>query len=68
MMLDKKAIDDKLTLVIQRLAAGAGLDPSSLKIGASELRGIRSALSVATDGDIQRFTELLKNYRSGSKG
>lgn len=74
MMLDKKAIDtilalddNNLALVIQRLAMSAGIDPSSIKIGPSELRGIRSALAVATDGDIQRFTELLKNYRAGSK-
>lgn len=75
MMLDKKAIDtiltlddEKLTFVIQRLAASAGIDPSSLKIGKSELDGIRAALSVATDGDIQRFSELIKKYKSGGAG
>lgn len=75
MMLDKRAIDmlltlddAKLTMVIQKLAANAGIDPSSIKIGPAELNGIRSALSVATDGDLQRASELIKNYKNGSKG
>lgn len=74
MMLDKKAVemlltldDQKLALVIQRLASEAGIDPSSLKIGASELSGIRSALRMATDSDLQRAGELLKSYKKGSK-
>ncbi len=75
MTLDKKAIDMLLTLddkrlamVIQKLASDAGIDPSSLNIGAAQLAGIRSALSMATDSDIQRAGELLKNYKTGKKG
>jgi len=75
MTLDKKAIDmlltlddKKLALVIQKLASDAGIDPSSLSIGPSQLAGIRSALSMATDNDIQRASELLKNYKTGKKG
>jgi hypothetical protein len=75
MTLDKKAIDKlmtlddkRLSLVIQKLAADAGIDPSTLNIGPSQLAGIRSALSMATDNDIQRAGELLKNYKIGKKG
>ena len=74
MMLDKKAVemlltldDRKLALVIQKLAGEAGIDPSTLKIGPSELGGIRSALKMATDSDLQRAGELLKSYKMGSK-
>lgn len=75
MMLDKKAIDmllalddNKLAMVIGRLAKDAGIDPSTVKIGPGELAGIRAALSMATDSDIQRAGELLKNYKNGKKG
>ena len=75
MTLDKKAIDKlmtlddkRLSLVIQKLAADAGIDPSTLNICPSQLAGIRSALSMATDNDIQRAGELLKNYKIGKKG
>jgi hypothetical protein len=74
MMLDKKAVemiltldDQKLAMIIQKLASDAGIDPSTLKIGTSELSGIRSALSVATDSDLQRAGELIKSYKKGSK-
>ena len=73
-MLDKKAInmlltldDARLALVIKKIASDAGIDPSSLNIGPSELAGIRAALSTATDSDISRADELIKNYKSGKK-
>ena len=75
MMLDKRAIDmlltldnSKLAMVIGRLAKDAGIDPATLKIGPNELAGIRAALSMATDSDLQRAGELLKNYKNGKKG
>lgn len=74
MMLDKRAIDmlltlddAKLTLVIKRLAADAGVDPSALSIGEKELAGLRAALTNATDSDISRAAELLKSYNDGKK-
>ena len=74
MLLDKRTLDtlltlddDKLALVIQRIAADAGIPPKSLNIGKSELAGIRSALSMATDSDISRALELIKNYKNGKK-
>ena len=72
MILDKRAIemllqldDAKLILVIKKLAADAGVDPSTIKIGEREIAGIRAALSGATDGDIARAGELLKQYKNG---
>ena len=73
-MLDKRAIDmlltlddQKLALVIKKIAADAGIDPSSVNIGERELAGLRAALSGATDGDIARAGELLKQYKNGKK-
>jgi hypothetical protein len=74
MLLDKKTLDmllslddDKLALVIKKIAADAGIPPQSLSIGKSEISGIRSALSMATDSDISRALELIKNYKNGKK-
>ena len=72
MMLDKRSIDmllalddAKLAQVISRLIGDAGIDPSTVKLGHSELMGIRSALSGATDKDIARAIELIKGYKNG---
>ena len=75
MMLDKRAIDmllklddARLSLVIKKMAADAGIDPSTINFGANELAGLRAALSVATDSDIARAGELIKSYKDGKKG
>ncbi len=74
MMLDKRAIDmlltlddEKLTRVIKKIAADAGIDPSTVNIGERELAGLRTALSGATEGDIARAGELLKQYKDGKR-
>lgn len=74
-MLDKKAVnmlltldDAKLALVIRKIAGDAGIDASNLKIGPSEIAGIRSALSSATDSDLSRADELIKSFKNGKKG
>ena len=74
-MLDKRAIDmlmnlddDKLILVIKKLISDAGIDPNTVNIGKKEIAGIRAALSGATDGDISRAAELIKQYKNGKKG
>ena len=74
-MLDKRSIDmllalddAKLALVIKKLAGDAGIDPSAVKLGSSELAGIRAALSGASDGDIARAAELIKSYKTGKSG
>ena len=75
MNLDKNTInmllsldDAHLATVIRQLAASAGISTNNLNLGESELRGIRQALSMATDGDISRAAELLKGYKNGKKG
>ena len=75
MLLDKRAIDTllslddaKLILVIKKLAADAGLNPDGIKIGEKEIAGIRAALSGASDGDISRAAELIRQFKSGNFG
>ncbi len=75
MTLDKNSIDmllklddAHLALIIKKLAADAGIPAANINIGKNELAGIRSALSMATDGDISRATELLENYKKGFQG
>ncbi len=74
MMLDKRAVDMLLTLddarlalVIKKLIADAGVDPSTVKFGEKELAGIRAALSTATDGDLARASELIESYKNGKR-
>lgn len=74
MMLDKRSVDlllhlgdDQLIAVIKKLAADAGVDISSLNISHEQIATIRQALSVATDDDLKRASELLRNFK-GSGG
>ncbi len=69
-MLDKKSVemllrlpDEHLILIIKKLASDAGVDVKNINITKEQLGGIRSALSLATDSDLQRASELLQNYR-----
>lgn len=75
MTLDKNSInmllsldDARLAIVIRQLAASSGIPADSLKLGSAELAGIRSALSMATEGDVSRAAELIKSYKMGKKG
>ncbi len=72
MMLDKRSIDmlltlddSRLTLILKKLAADAGISPDTLSFTPEQLKGIRSALSMATDSDLERAGELIKNYKNG---
>ena len=74
MMLDKRAVDMLLTLddrrlalVIKKIIADAGVDPSALNLGEKELSGIRAALSGATNDDLARAAELIQSYKNGQK-
>lgn len=75
MMLDKRSVDfllrlgdDQLIAVIKKLAADAGVDISSLNISHEQIAAIRQALSIATDDDLKRASELLRNFKgSGGK-
>ena len=71
MMLDKNSVqlllrlgDDQLISVIKRLAENAGVDVSTLQITPTQLAGIRQALSIATDEDLQHASELLQNFKN----
>ena len=70
MTLDKKSVelllrlsDDQLAMVIKKLAADAGIDTNSLNITKAQIQSIRQALSVATDDDLQRAGDILKNFK-----
>ena len=74
MMLDKRAVamlltldDARLAMVIKKLIADAGVDPSTVKLGEKELAGIRTALSSATDDDLARAGELIENFKNGKR-
>ena len=73
-MLDKRSVDmllrlndEQLIAVIKRLASEAGVDTNSLNISPTQISGIRQALAIATDDDLKRAAELLKNFK-GSQG
>ncbi len=74
MMLDKRSVDllltlddAKLSMIIKKLMSDAGIDHSAVRLGPTELSGIRAALSSATDGDIARALELIQSYKNGKK-
>jgi len=75
MNLDKNSIDmllrlddAHLALIIKKLASDAGIPADTLNLGKSELSGIRSALAMASDGDISKAAQLIDNYKKGLQG
>lgn len=73
MRLDKRALerllslnDEQVKAVIEKLAADNGLDLGALRISTDDISRLRTALSGATDRDVERFAEQLKN--SGKNG
>lgn len=75
MTLDRNAVekllalnDKQLALVIKKLTAEAGIDPSLFRIDASNIHALRTALSMATDEDLARAGEqLAKLQRNGGR-
>lgn len=74
MKLDRKALDRLLSLndtqlkgVIESIAAESGLDLSSFGISQRDITSIRSALSSATDEDIQKASEQLNEYNKNRR-
>lgn len=66
MTLDRNAVnkllalnDKQLALVIKKLTAEAGIDPSLFQINTSNIQALRTALSMATDEDLARASEQL---------
>ncbi len=70
MQLDQKMLqrmlslnDDQLKSVILSLAENSGLDLSGFHISPDDVNSIRAALSGATDEDLRRASEQLRNFR-----
>lgn len=73
MHLDKRTLqklllmnDEQLTAVIRSLAENSGLDLSDFNIRPDDVTSIRSALSGATDEDLARAAEQLRDFRKGT--
>ena len=71
MMLDKRSVelllhlpDDQLVMIIKKLASDAGVDVKNLDISKEQISGIRNALSIATDDDLIRASELISNFKN----
>ena len=74
MTLDKNSIDMLLRLddahlasVIKKLALDAGIPAKTLNLGKAELDGIRSALALASDGDVSMAAQLIEKFKNGKK-
>lgn len=74
MTLDRNAVDQLLSLndkqlaiVIRKLSAEAGIDPTALQITPATISAIRAALSVATDEDLKKASEQLAFLQRNGK-
>lgn len=74
MKLDRTAVerllaldDEKFRRVIGRLASGAGIDVGGFAMSGSDIASLRRALSLATDSDIAKASELLGASRSAEE-
>ena len=74
MQLDRKTLqkllslnDEQLTAVIRTLADSSGLDLSEFNIRPDDINSIRTALSGATEEDLLRATEQLRDFRRNKR-
>jgi hypothetical protein len=74
MQLDRKTLqkllslnDEQLTTVIRTLAESSGLDLSEFNIRPDDINSIRTALSGATEEDLLRATEQLRDFRRNKR-
>ena len=74
MTLDKQAVekllalnDKQLALVIKKLTAEAGIDPSLFQMTPGNIQALRTALSMATDEDLARASEQLAKMRKNKE-
>ena len=70
MILDRNALnrllslnDKQLKAVLERLAAESGLDLSALKVSPDDIASVRSALSGATDRDLEEAARKLSEKK-----
>lgn len=75
MQLDRKGIDRVLGLddrqlrrLIERLAAEAGVDTSSLGVSTADLGALRAALGQAGDADLEVLSRTLEEARRSGGG
>lgn len=75
MILDRNALnkllllnDGQLKMVMERLAAESGLDLSALNISTDDISSVRSALSGASDRDLERVAQQLTKRKNGEGG
>lgn len=61
-----KQNDDQLWRTVQMIAASSGVNLMGVKRPA-DLSKLRNALSVMTDGDIKRATEIIESYKRNGK-
>jgi hypothetical protein len=67
MILDKNALnrllsldDRQLKAVMERLAAESGLDLSAFNVSTGDLASVRTALSGATDQELEKLAQQLR--------
>lgn len=70
MQLDRRTLqkmlslsDEQLMGVIRALAESSGLDLAGFNISPNDINSIRTALSGATDEDLRRASEQLRDFR-----
>ncbi len=61
--------DRQLGLVINKLAAENGIDPSAFNINPKDIESVRRALSSVSDEDLKLLTQQLENFKkNGGRG
>lgn len=70
MQIDRNALnrilgmnDEQLSALITQIARETGIDPAALGLNPQNIAGVRSALSGATESDIQKLDALYADYR-----
>ena len=71
MQIDRKALesllalnDKQLVAIINKLAAGSGIDPSEYNIDPTNVSSIRNAIRGASDDDLER---IVAQYQANTK-
>lgn len=70
MQIDRNALnrilgmnDEQLSALITQIAKETGIDPAALGLNPQNIAGVRTALSGATESDIQKLDALYADYR-----
>lgn len=75
MQIDRKALDGLLALndrqlmmIINRLISESGIDPAQFNIDPKDISSIRTAISGATDRDLDMIVEQYENNQKQRRG